>query len=55
MIAYSIEAAPQSSCFDKVILSTNDMEIAEVAKSYGAEVPFMRPAELSNDYAYTNQ
>lgn len=53
MIAYSIEAALQSDCFDKVIVSTDDMEIAEVAKSYGAEVPFMRPAELSNDYAGT--
>lgn len=53
MIAYSIEAALQSGCFDKVIVSTDDIEIAEVAKSYGAEVPFMRPAELSNDYAGT--
>jgi len=53
MIAYSIEAALQSGCFDKIIVSTDDVEIAEVAKSYGAEVPFMRPAELSNDYAGT--
>jgi len=54
MIAYSIEAALQSDCFDKVIVSTDDMEIAEVAKKYGAEVPFMRPVELSDDYAGTN-
>jgi pseudaminic acid cytidylyltransferase len=53
MIAYSIEAALQSGCFDRVIVSTDDVEIAEIAKKYGAEVPFMRPAELSNDYAGT--
>ena len=53
MIAYSIEAALQSGCFDKVVVSTDDLEIAEVAKQYGAEVPFMRPEELSNDYAGT--
>jgi len=53
MIAYSIEAAIQSGCFDKVIVSTDDLEIAEVAKQYGAEVPFVRPDELSNDHAGT--
>jgi N-acylneuraminate cytidylyltransferase len=53
MIAYSIEAALQSGCFDKVIVSTDDTEIAEVARRYGAEVPFIRPAELSNDYTGT--
>ena len=53
MIAYSIEAAIQSGCFDKIIVSTDDLEIAEVAMQYGAEVPFMRPAELSNDHAGT--
>jgi len=53
MIAYSIKAALQSGCFDKVIVSTDDQEIAEVAKQYGAEVPFMRPESLSNDYAGT--
>ena len=53
MIAYSIEAALQSDCFDKVIVSTDDTEIAEVAKKYGAEVPFMRPVELSDDYSGT--
>lgn len=53
MITYSIEAALESGCFDKVIVSTDDLEIAEVAKQYGAEVPFMRPEELSNDYAGT--
>ena len=53
IIAYSIEAALKSSCFDQVIVSTDDAEIAEVAKSFGASVPFMRPDELANDYANT--
>ena len=39
MIAYSIEAAFKSKCFDKVIVSTDDQEIAEFAREYGAEVP----------------
>ncbi|MFA5583872.1 MAG: pseudaminic acid cytidylyltransferase, partial [Bacteriovoracaceae bacterium] len=53
MIAWSIEAALDSGLFDKVIVSTDDAEIAEVAKKYGAEVPFIRPAELSNDFTGT--
>lgn len=53
MIAWSIEAALQSGCFDKVIVSTDDDEIAEVARQYGASVPFMRPVELSDDYTGT--
>ena len=53
IIAYSIEAALKSNCFNQVIVSTDDNEIAEVAKTYGAKVPFIRPAELSNDYAGT--
>jgi len=53
MIAYSIKAAIKSGCFDKVIVSTDDLEIAEIAKQYGAEIPFTRPEELSNDYAGT--
>ncbi|MCX2497453.1 pseudaminic acid cytidylyltransferase [Plesiomonas shigelloides] len=53
IIAYSIEAAIASDCFDKVIVSTDDKEIAEIAKAYGAEVPFLRPAEISDDYATT--
>jgi pseudaminic acid cytidylyltransferase len=53
MIAYSIEAAIKSKCFDKVIVSTDNKEIAEIARLYGAEVPFVRPAELSDDYAGT--
>jgi N-acylneuraminate cytidylyltransferase len=53
MIAYSIEAAKKSGCFDKIIVSTDDQEIAEVAKQYGAEVPFIRPANISDDFATT--
>jgi pseudaminic acid cytidylyltransferase len=53
MIAWSIEAALQSGCFDRVIVSTDDAEIAEVARQYGASVPFMRPAKLSDDYTGT--
>lgn len=53
MIAWSIEAALQSGCFDQVIVSTDDAEIAEVARQHGATVPFMRPAELSDDYTGT--
>lgn len=53
MIAYSIEAAIESGCFDRVIVSTDDTEIAKVAQAYNAEVPFIRPEELSNDQAGT--
>ncbi|MDA3909473.1 MAG: pseudaminic acid cytidylyltransferase [Sulfurimonas sp.] len=50
LIAYSIETALKSKLFDKVIVSTDDEEIARIAKKYGAEVPFMRPKELSDDF-----
>ena len=53
MIAWSIEAALQSGCFDQVIVSTDDSEIAEVAWQYGATVPFTRPAQLSDDHTGT--
>jgi pseudaminic acid cytidylyltransferase len=53
MIAWSIEAAKSSGLFDRIIVSTDDTEIAEVAMQWGAEVPFMRPEELSNDHAGT--
>ncbi len=54
IIAYSIETALSSQCFDKVIVSTDDKDIAEVAREYGAEVPFIRPVELSDDFTGTN-
>jgi N-acylneuraminate cytidylyltransferase len=53
IIAYSIEAARASQVFDEVIVSTDDDEIAAVAQKYGAETPFRRPAELSDDHATT--
>jgi len=46
MIAWLIEATLQSRCFDQVVVSTDNAEIADVARQHGADVPFMRPAEL---------
>lgn len=43
MIAWSIRAAQASDCFDQIIVSTDDSEIADVASQWGAHVPFMRP------------
>jgi N-acylneuraminate cytidylyltransferase len=51
IIAYSIETALKSGLFDKVIVSTDDKSIADIALNSGAEVPFLRPSEISNDYA----
>jgi N-acylneuraminate cytidylyltransferase len=53
MIAWSIKAALASGCFDHIIVSTDDAEIADVARAHGAEVPFMRPSELSDDHTGT--
>lgn len=53
IIAYSIEAAKKSKLFDRIIVSTDDLEIAEVAKQYGAEIPFVRPDNIADDYATT--
>lgn len=53
IIAYSIEAALNSQCFDEVIVSTDSKEIAEVSKKYGAKVPFLRPKELADDITGT--
>ena len=54
LIAYSIEAAQASQCFDRIIVSTDDAEIAEVALKYGAEVPFIRPSAISDDFSTTS-
>ncbi len=51
LIAYTIEAALKASSIDRVIISTDDDEIAKIAVQYGAELPFMRPAELASDKA----
>lgn len=53
MIAWSIAAAQLSECFDRIIVSTDDAEIAQVAQAHGAEVPFVRPPELSDDHTGT--
>lgn len=53
IIAYSIEAALESGLFDEVMVSTDDEEIAKVAKKYGAKLPFMRSAENADDHATT--
>ncbi len=54
LIAWSIECAINTKIFDKVYVSTDDEEIANISKSYGAEIPFIRPKEISNDYANDN-
>ena len=54
MIAWSIEAARASGLFDHIVVSTDDAEIAEVAKVHGAEIPFVRPAALSDDHTGTS-
>lgn len=51
LIAYAIEEALTAKHIDRVIISTDDEEIARVAVEYGAELPFMRPAELASDTA----
>lgn len=53
IIAYSIEAAIKSSLFDEIMVSTDDEEIANIAKNYGAKVPFFRSEINANDYATT--
>ncbi len=53
IIAHSIKAALECGLFDKIIVSTDDEEIAQVARSFGAEVPFIRPNELSDDHTAT--
>jgi N-acylneuraminate cytidylyltransferase len=55
MIAWSIEAAKASGLFDHIIVSTDDAEVADMAREWGAEVPFIRPVELSDDYAGTTE
>jgi len=55
IIAWSIETARSSGLFDHVVVSTDDYEIADVAKEWGAEVPFMRPDELADDFVGTTE
>lgn len=53
MLAYAVEAAVNSKVFDEVMVSTDDVEIAEIAKQFGAKVPFMRSEKTANDFATT--
>lgn len=53
IIKYSIEAALQSGCFDEIMVSTDDKEIAEIAIALGAKVPFFRSAKTADDYSTT--
>lgn len=55
MIAWPIAAATASGVFDRIIVSTDDAEIAQVAEKHGAEAPFTRPAELSDDHTGTTE
>lgn len=54
ILAYSIEAALESGIFDEVMVSTDDEEIAEIGKKYGAKVPFYRSEKTAGDFATTN-
>jgi N-acylneuraminate cytidylyltransferase len=54
VIAYSISAAQQTGLFDQVIVSTDDEEIASVAREFGATTPFIRPKEIADDFTGTN-
>lgn len=54
ILAYSIEAARESGLFDTVMVSTEDEEIAQIARRYGAEVPFYRSEQTAGDFATTN-
>lgn len=53
MIVLSIRTALDSGLFERVVVSTDDAEIADVARAHGADVPFLRPAELADDFAGT--
>lgn len=55
MIAYAIATAQKSGLFDRIVVSTEDPEIATIASHWGAEVPFVRPASLADDYTGTTQ
>jgi pseudaminic acid cytidylyltransferase len=53
MIAYAITAAKKSGLFEHIFVSTDDKEIAQIAEAWGAQTPFVRPAELADDYTAT--
>lgn len=53
IISYSIEIAIKSKCFDKIIVSTDDIDIAKISQDWGVEAPFIRPKNISDDHATT--
>lgn len=53
MIAYAITVAKESGLFEHIVVSTDDEEISQIARAWGAETPFVRPAKLANDYTPT--
>ncbi len=53
IIAYAIDVAKISGLFDRIMVSTDSEEIASIAKEHGAEVPFLRPADIADDHATT--
>jgi N-acylneuraminate cytidylyltransferase len=53
IIAWTLETARACGCFDRIIVSTDNQDIAEASRQYGGEVPFVRPADLSGDHATT--
>ena len=55
IIYWSIKLAIETNLFDKIIVSTDSHKIAKLSRSYGAETPFIRPKNLSNDYVNTNE
>ena len=55
MIAWSIDTAIKSNCFDRILVSTDSEEIASIARDFGAWVPFLRPTKLSDDYSTTKE
>lgn len=54
ILCYSIEAAKDAGVFDEIMVSTDDEEIADIARKYGAKVPFLRSKETANDFASTD-
>ena len=54
ILCYSIEAAKNAGVFDEIMVSTDDEEIADIARAFGAKVPFFRSAETANDFASTD-
>lgn len=55
MISWPIQAAIKSNIFDRVIVSTDDIDIANISATYGAEIPFMRPKDISDDFTVTSK